>query len=347
MQCYPNRLPEQLNKGLLPYYLVFGDEPQQKLDAIEAIRAAARGEGYSERLSFTADGGFNWSELIQAGQAMSLFAERQIIELELPTAKPGAEGSKALTQFAELANPDLLLIVHGPKAGKDVQNTKWFKRLDKQGLFIPCYPLEDRALHQWVQGQFMLAGLKADADMVGLLCEHCEGNLLAAKQEIQKLAIHFAKEPASLTREAMEKTLVDQSRFTMFQLMDLLLAGDQLRAFKVLTRLESEGIEANAILWAMIKEHQTLKALTTAVQQGQGLAGLWQGMRIWKNRQSLYLSALKRLDANKLEALQAMLTNLDVTFKTAPPPRPYIALAHLSLAFLGADLSRLPLPEHD
>ena len=222
MQVYPNRFNATLKKGLQPFYLIFGDEPQQKLTAINQIREVATEQGFDERQTLVADAQFDWSTLLEATQTLSLFSSRQYIELELPTGKPGTQGSKILTELSAQNNPDILLVIHGAKIGKDVQNSKWFKAIDKHGTYVPCYPLEGNALQQWLMEQMRTQGLQVTPDVTRLLAEYCEGNLLAASQEIEKLCLLYPN--GNPTLEEVEQAVVDQSRYNVFQLIDVLLA---------------------------------------------------------------------------------------------------------------------------
>lgn len=339
MQVYPNRFADQLNKGLAPFYLVFGDEPQQKLDVLEKVRQVAKQQGFDERQRLTADGQFSWQSLIDATQTMSLFSSRQFIELELPTGKAGTEGSKILAELGKAPNPDTLIVIHGGKIGRDVQNTKWFKSLDKQGVYVPCYPLEGNQLQQWVRQQLQHTQLNADPACVKLIADFCEGNLLAAKQEIDKLALLFPNR--NLTLEQVESSIVDQSRFNVFQLVDVMLAGDARRTVKLLYRLESEGLEPTIVAWALTREWQTLTALMQARQQGQ--QPNWNQHKIWKNRQQLYISALNRLSDEHLHTIQQTLAQLDQQLKLSLLHRPYIALCHACLLFIPMPLDKLKL----
>ncbi|WP_340678155.1 DNA polymerase III subunit delta [Paraglaciecola sp.] len=339
MQVYPNRLKAAVEQKLAAFYLIFGDEPQQKLEAIQTIRDVASKQGFDERQSLTVDSQFSWDSLVEATQTMSLFSSRQFIELELPTGKPGAEGSKVLSLLAGQNNPDLLLVIHGAKIGKDVQSSKWFKLLDKQGVYVPSYPLEGNQLEQWLSQQMQLAGLQASKPICQLLVDYCEGNMLAAKQEVQKLALLYPNGNPSL--EQVEQAVVDQSRFTVFHLVDVLLAGDAQKAVKMLYRLESEGIEPTIILWALTREWQTLQALLFARQAGQ--APNWNQHRIWGQRQGLYNSAMQRLNLANMHALQQKLSVLDFAIKQSQINRPYVELCHLCLMFIPFNLDSMPL----
>jgi DNA polymerase-3 subunit delta len=339
MQIYPNRLKTAVEQRLAAFYLIFGDEPQQKLEAIQCIRDVALKQGFDERQSLTVDSQFSWDTLVEATQTMSLFSSRQIIELELPTGKPGSEGSKVLSLLAGQNNADVLLVIHGAKIGKDVQSSKWFKLLDKQGVYVPCYPLEGNQLEQWLSQQMQQAGLQTSKPICQLLVDYCEGNMLAAKQEVQKLALLYPNGNPSL--EQVEQAVVDQSRFTVFHLVDVLLAGDAQKAVKMLYRLESEGIEPTIILWALTREWQTLQALLFARQAGQ--APNWNQHRIWGQRQALYNAAMQRLNLANMHALQQKLSVLDFAIKQSHINRPYVELCHLCLMFIPFNLDAMPL----
>lgn len=339
MQVYPNRFDAQLSNGLQSFYLIFGDEPQQKMQAIEAVRQTVKQQGFDERQSLLADTQFEWNKLIEASQSLSLFSARQYIELELPTGKPGTEGSKVLASLAQDVNEDTIFLIHGGKIGKDVQNTKWFKALDKLGVYIPCYPLEGRQLQQWVTQQLQQSGLTASTDSAKVICDFCEGNLLAAKQEIEKLKLLYPDTP--LTPELIDKVIVDQSRFNVFQLVDVLLSGDAQKAVKMLYRLESEGVEPNIIIWALIREWQTLNQLVD--MQSKGQMPNWNQMRIWKNKQALYQSAMRRLNSTHLADIQNKLAILDNAFKQSAVQRPFVELCHVCMLFIPFQLNQIPL----
>ncbi|QPG04396.1 DNA polymerase III subunit delta [Salinimonas marina] len=338
MQVYPNRFHEQLSQGLQSCYLLFGDEPQQKFSMMNAVREQARKQGFEERTVLVADKDFSWSQLLEATQAMSLFSSMILIELELPTGKPGTEGSKMLQSVAEGLSSDILLLVHGPKIGKDVQKAKWFKALDAIGVHSICYALEGRQLHSWIQQTLQQFNVKADAVTVALIADFCEGNMLAAHQEIEKLALVYAGQ--TVTREQVEQIIVDQSRFTVFQLIDVMLSGEQQRCVKMLYRLESEGIEPNIVIWALIREFQLLWKLKTLQEQNQPVS--WQRFGIWRNRQGCYENALARLSKPVLAQIREQLKDADVAFKQNQVVRPYVKLCHLCMLFMGVPLT-LPL----
>ncbi len=339
MQVFPNRFNQELQRGLKPCYLLFGDEPQQKFSMIEAVRAKANAEGFTERTVFVADSGFSWSQLIEATQSLSLFASQQLIELELPSGKPGTEGSQTLQSIASNLGHDILLLIHGPRIGKDVQKGKWFKVLDDIGVHSICYPLEGNNLNSWIQQELQQAGLTADASCVRMIADMCEGNMLAASQEIQKLSLVHAGQ--TITPEQVEAAIVDQSRFNVFQLVDVMLGGEQQRCIKMLYRLESEGIEPNILIWALVREWQTLTQLQDQLKSGQQIQ--WMKLGIWKNRQGVYQSALNRLTPAHMKHIRQELEHADLAFKQNTVVRPYVKLAHLCMLFMGIPVGHLPV----
>lgn len=232
---------------------------------------------------------------------------------------------------------EVLLLVHGPRIGKDVQKAKWFKALDAVGIHTICYPLEGNQLTSWLQQCLGDVGLQCDASGVRMIADMCEGNMMAAYQEIQKLALVYQHQ--KLTPELIEKALVDQSRFNVFQLVDVMLNGDQQRCIKMLYRLESEGIEPNIIIWALTREWQTLSQLRESLSQGQTIQ--WQRHGIWQNRQGFYQSALQRLQKPQLDFIRHALESADLAFKQNVMVKPYVRLAHLCMLFMGIPIHTL------
>lgn len=341
MQVYPDKFQTTLNKVLSKCYLLFGDEPQQKFEMLTALRDKATQQGFDERTVMVADAEFNWSSLLQATQTLSLFAERQLIELELPTGKPGSEGAKLLVELSNSLSDDVLLVIHGPRIGKDVQRTKWFKALDAHGVFCICYPLEGKQLTNWIAQRLNKKGFNYRPECIKLLADFSEGNLMAASQEIEKLALAFPD--MQLDAERLANALVDQSRYNVFQLMDVILQGDGKRCVKMLMRLESEGVEPNIVIWALIKEWQTLWNLLQLQQTNQQIQ--WIKLGIWQNRQRFYQQAIARFNQQQLSAIGDKLAEADMLFKQTTVMRPFVTLCHLSLLLTGVPLAQLPLAD--
>lgn len=350
MQVYANKFDNHLKTaGLPPFVLVFGDEPQQKLQVIDSVRAYSKQSGFNEKQTLVADSEFSWSELIDATQTMSLFSDKQYIELTLPTGKPGAEGAKVLSAIAQDPSPDTLILIQGPRIGKDVQNTKWFKTLSKEAVFIHTYALEGNQLTQWIQAQCRSSQIQLTPQGVHMLADCSEGNLIAAKQEIEKLALlstdninendDNSDNLTQISDEDLASSIVDHSRFTVFQLVDELLIGNMQRAIKILQRLESEGVEPNIVLWALVKETQTLHSCMEMLAT-QGQINFNQ-LRIWSNKQGLYRAALDRLNQQHIETMLNDMQYADTVFKSEQIIKPYVLLAHLVLLFSAAKLPAL------
>ncbi|MDO6692415.1 DNA polymerase III subunit delta [Aliiglaciecola sp. 3_MG-2023] len=339
MQVYPNRLAQHVKQNNHSFYLVFGDEPLQKMLSIETIRKQALQQGFDERQQLSVDNQFQWSSLIEATQTLSLFSAKQFIELELPTGKPGTEGSKTLCELAENSHNDTIVLIHGQKIGRDVQNAKWFKALDKQGIYIPCFPLEGNNLQQWIAGYLNESGIKTGPESIKLLSDYSEGNLLAAKQEIDKLGLLFPD--GVVSEQQIMESVVDQSRYNVFQLVDVMLSGDAVKMVKMLYRLEAEGVEPTIVCWALTREWQILSSLLADKQAGKSIN--WNQYRIWKARQNIYLGAMQRLSFKTLDNIQQKLQVLDQRIKQSQVMRPYVELCHLCLLFVPFDLNGIPL----
>lgn len=340
MQLYPNKFDANVSsKGLPPFVLLFGDEPQQKIQVLDRVRKYAIENGFEERQTLTADSDFSWSQLVEATQTMSLFSDKQYIELTLPTGKPGTEGGKTLTNIAAEPSPDTLIVIQGPRIAKDVQNAKWFKQVLKHAVFVHTYTLENNALMQWLSAQCQMSGILLSQSGLDLLADYSEGNLIAAKQEIEKLALLVDGDEKQIDDKTLAKAIIDHSRFNVFQFIDEVLAGNMQRSIKILQRLEAEGVEPNIVLWALAKEAQTLQACAEMHAQ-TGQINFTQ-LRIWANKQSLYRSALTRLQNHQLTRLNQDLQIADLKLKSESVAKPFVLLSHIALLFSGSKLPEL------
>ncbi len=341
MQLNAREFVQKLQRENLPsFIMIFGDEPQQKLDMIDAVRQKAKQEGFDERQNFTLDSDFEWSHLIDAMQSLSLFASKQYIELNMLTAKPGAQGAKQFMEIAQMQNPDVVLLINGPKAGKDVQNTKWFKTLAANAWVSHVYELQNQQLHQYLANKANELGLHISQQAVAMVADLCEGNLMAGKQELNKMQLLFPNHQV-IDVEDVNRVMVQHSRFTVFQLTDTVLAGDVSKSIKILTRLEEEGIEPVVILWSLVKEAQLLIKLNN-IQQETGQINYRQH-GIWPSKQRLYDNALARISLNHLIKLNNALSQLDIAFKSAYVAKPYVLLSHIIIMFQGTSLDELEL----
>lgn len=329
MRVYPDQLAKQLSP-LKPCYLIFGDDPWLCDTSKQAILAQAKREGFEERIVLTQETGFNWRELQDEWNTMSLFASRRIIELHLPQAKPGSEGSSQLQSLMQQDNPDLLLIVTGPKLASEQTKSKWFKQLDDKGIYIPCATPEGPQFQRWLQGQIRAAGLNLVPDAQQLLQTLYEGNLLAADQAIQLLQLLSPHQ--QITSEQLQSYFEDQSRFSVFQLADCLLANQQEKAQHILAQLQAEGTALPILLWGQFKELTTLLQLKQAMEAGTPLQSLWSKFRIWDKRKGLYQGALSRLSLSQIETLLACASKTELKLKQQGD-EDWTSMSHLCLLY--------------
>lgn len=255
MKLTADSLTSHLNRELKPAYLVSGDEPLLAGEAADAIRRKARESGYTERQVFFADRSFDWNELRASSQTLSLFAERRILDVRLPTGKPG-DGAEVLEELATRPSPDQLLLVVSGKLERATQQSSWVKAFERDGAWVQIWPVDIGRLPEWIAARLRRHGLEPDAEAARILAERVEGNLLAAQQEIDKLALLL--QPGPIDAATLANAVVSSARYDVFQLSDAALRGDAGRALRVLDGLRSEGVEPTLVLWAMSREIRAL-----------------------------------------------------------------------------------------
>jgi DNA polymerase-3 subunit delta len=287
-----NQLQSQLQKNLASCYLVTGDEHLLVAEALDSIRGAARQQGFTSRDLHVAVTGFDWSVLRDSTSNLSLFAERRIVELRLPTGKPGRAGSQAIVDLIEQLGPDLMLIVVTPKLDRSGQSSKWVKALDAAGVNLTIWPIGLRELPGWISQRMRSVGLQPDRDAVTMIADRVEGNLLAAGQEIEKLRLLHGE--GKVSADDVSSAVANSSRFDVFKLVDAALGGDTKRAIKVLAGLREEGVEPVIIVWALTRELRTLASLADLLANGADLANGMQKVGVWRNRQALVRSCVAR-----------------------------------------------------
>jgi len=287
-----NQLKSQLQKNLAPCYLVTGDEHLLVSEALDAIRDTARLQGFTSRDLHVATTGFDWAQLRDSTSNLSLFAEKQIVELRLPTGKPGRTGSQAIVELIEQIGPDLLLLVSAPKLDRSGQSSKWAKALESAGISMLLWPIGPRELPGWITERMRRAGLQPDRDAVSIIADRVEGNLLAAGQEIEKLRLLLGEGEVSAAQ--VSSAVANSSRYDVFKLVDAALSGDAKRSMKVLAGLRAEGVEPVIIVWALTRELRSLASVSDALAGGVDLAAGMQKANVWRNRQSLVRSCIAR-----------------------------------------------------
>ena len=307
MQVRADQLAGHLSKGLRPLYVVHGDEPLLAQEACDAIRAAARAAGHTERQVHTVAGAhFDWSGLLGASQAMSLFADRQLIEIRIPSGKPGKDGSEALQRYCEHLSDDVLTLVILPKLDRTQQASAWFTALDGAGVSVRVDAIERKALPTWIaqrlaaQGQRVQGG-EAGQQALAFFADRVEGNLLAAHQEIQKLALLY---PAGeLSFEQIEAAVLNVARYDVFKLGEAVLAGQTSRALRMLDGLQAEGEAAVLVQWTLANDILSLKRVKDAMNQGKPLPMALREARVWGAKERLFERAVPLLTDNALAQL--------------------------------------------
>ncbi|KAF1020854.1 MAG: DNA polymerase III subunit delta [Paracidovorax wautersii] len=326
MQVALPQLPGQLQRGLRSLYTVHGDEPLLAQEAADGIRATARAQGYTERTVHTVAGAhFDWSEVLAACGSLSLFADRQLIEIRIPSGKPGKDGSAALQQLAAQAdgNDSTLLLVHLPRLDKATRSGAWFSALDGHGVTVQIDPVERRALPQWIaqrlaqQGQRVVAG-EAGQHALQFFADRVEGNLLAAHQEIQKLALLHG--PGELSFEQIEGAVLNVARYDVFKLSEAVLGGQLARAQRMIDGLRAEGESEVLVHWALAEDIRALKRVKDALNAGRPLPMALRDNRVWGLKEKLFERVLPRLGDAQIQQLLVAAQRVDGIVKGLKSP---------------------------
>lgn len=294
------QLSQHLGRGLGPLYVVIGDEPLLAMEAADAIRAKARSEGYVEREVLAAEGGFNWGELRASGASLSLFASKRILELRLPSGKPGVEGGNALEAFAADLPPDTVTVITLPRLDKRAAQAAWYQALAAAGTVVEVFPVELEQLPRWIAERLARQNQSADAETLRFLAEQVEGNLLAAHQEIQKLGLLYP--PGKLGFDQVSEAVLNVSRFDVFQLGDAMLAGDAARVARILDALEAEGEKPVPLLGVLAWLIRGLNKAKAALERGADMSAALREGGFWGERQQLARRALPKLSGEGLAA---------------------------------------------
>ncbi|MFZ3126653.1 MAG: DNA polymerase III subunit delta [Rhodoferax sp.] len=315
MQLAASQLSNHLGRGLKSLYTLHGDEPLLQQEALDAIRAVARAQGYTERTAHTVAGAhFDWSEVLAAGGSLSLFADKQIVEIRIPSGKPGKDGSVALQQLAEAAqgNDSTLTVVLLPRLDKATKSSAWFAALEGFGVAIAVEPVERQALPQWIaqrlaaQGQRVAAGEEGQRTLQ-FFADRVEGNLLAAHQEIQKLGLLFpvvaGTDAGVLSFEQVEGAVLNVARYDVFKLSEAVLGGQALRVQRMLDGLQAEGEGEVLVHYTLSEDIRALTRVKEAMGAGRPLPMALREQRIWGVRERLFERVLPKLSESKLAEL--------------------------------------------
>ena len=317
--------------------LVFGDEPLLIEETSDKVRNQALQLGYQERLVLTAETGFDWTRLTETTLGMSLFSERRLIDLRLPSGKPGDAGSKALIRYCESSIPDtaLLLICPG-RLDAAAKRSKWFKAVAQSGEVIEHKPITVAQLPAWIKSRVNAKGMDIERDAVALLVYYLEGNLLAAAQEIDKIALSVAQE-GIIRATDVEDGITDNARFNVFVLIDHCLRGDATKALRTLKGLRQEGVEPVLIVWALAKQVRTLYRLATGLAAGQPKAQLFKTFGVWNTQIPLITSTLSRFTQDELVYLLRRIAHLDRVLKGRESENIWQMLGYVCLSLCDTD----------
>jgi len=341
MKIYHNQLQQTLTQGFKPVWLVFGDEPWQKNDSLAKIKSHAQQQGFSEIIRFSSDNKFDWQQLIDEYQSMSLFASQRIIEVEFTTIKIGDSGNKTLLALSEIIEKnsslqDVVFIFHGAKLDGPSANRKWFKALSQIGCYLPIYDIDIKGLPRWLQNQARNLNVNLAPELSSLLIELFEGNLPALEQELQKLSLLFHSNQQISLNDA-EQLVTKQAKFNPFQIIDALLQGNCKKCLVMLDQLQQEGTAAGQIIWVFHKEINQLYAMLDKLAQGKPLNDLYKEYRIWDKRKPLYQHALTHVSLKNVKRAMSRLADIDLISKTSSEFNAFILLADLCITLYDGE----------
>tara|TARA_B100000686_G_scaffold261768_1_gene274843 strand:- start:3289 stop:4299 length:1011 start_codon:yes stop_codon:yes gene_type:complete len=303
MHIQPENLSQNLKKKLLPFYTVYGEEQLLAIEAADLIRTAAHTNGYINREIFTIDAQFKRSDMILRSNNLSLFEEKKLIDIRVPSGKPGKEGSKAIEDYCYSPPSDTLTLVTLPKIDKQGRTTKWFKALEKIGPMISVSLIEISQLPTWINQRLKNQNQKTDPDTLQFFAEKVEGNILAADQEIKKLALLYP--PGTLSFTQIKNAIMEVARYDVFKLSDAMITGEIARFILILKGLQGEGIATPFILTILVAQIRSLIIIRKGLDAGRPYVQIMKEAKIWGNRQKLMGNAAKRIGLKIL--VQALL----------------------------------------
>jgi DNA polymerase-3 subunit delta len=333
MQLAPAQLASHLKQGLQALYVLVGDEPLAHRECLDAIRQVARLQGFDERNSLLVERAFNWQQIASYGASISLFASRRLLEINVPSGKPGVEGGKALQALASQPLSDTTALIILPKLEREAKNSAWFGALEKQAVVINLEEVPASQLPKWIGARLAQQGQQASPATLEFLAHQVEGNLLAANQEVQKLGLlHPAGE---LSDDAVRQAVLNVSRYDAFQLGEAVLAGDSARTVRILQGLQDEGENAVAVMNPLMWVLRPLLGIKQAELRGENVMQAMTSARIYGERQALVKRALSRLSLRQLEAALQKLADIDKTAKGVMQGDAWLEISRLCFGLAG------------
>ncbi len=310
MNVRPDQLQSMIAKTIYPVYMVSGDEPLQQMESLDLIRCFLRQQDYAEREVLDVDAQFDWLSLMEAAASMSLFATRRIVELRLPSAKPGRQGSQILKDYLTQPPEDTVLIINAGKIDGNAKKSAWYKAVEQNGLLVQCWPVAVEKLSYWLKQRFKLRDMDADNEVLAYISQHVEGNLLAADQEIEKLCLLLG--PGKITYADVAETVSSQSRYSVFELVDMLLVGNTKRVIRIIAGLKAEGVVPVVVNWALAKD---IRLLAQASQDVSTADFLLKRSGVWQSRISMFKSCLSRHTQRSFQLMLKRCSYIDAASK--------------------------------
>lgn len=333
MKISNDRIADQLNRKLLPAYLLVSDEPLLLGEAADAIRRKAREQGFGTRELMFVERGFDWNDLYASGANLSLFSERRILELRMPTGKPGKPGAAALVSYLDNPPEDTLLLVLSGRLDKSARRGAWVRTFEKKAVMYELPPVPPAQLPRWISARMKAAELDCPIEVARMLADRVEGNLLAAAQEIEKLRL--ANGPGRVDADTVLRSVADSARFDVFTLADAALVGDAARLLRVIEGLRVEGVAVPLVVWALNSTLHQLALVAWHMHRGLGPDAAMAKAHIWSNRRTLVRAAVKRHGFASLYRMLARLGQIDRAGKGQGPGDPWAMIRQLACEMAG------------
>ncbi len=310
MNVRPDQLKSVVAKTTYPVYMVSGDEPLQQMESLDLIRSFLRDNDFSEREVLDVDAQFDWQRLMDEAANMSLFATRRIVELRLPSAKPGRQGSQVLKDYLSRPPEDTVLIINAGKIDGNSKKSAWYKAVEQNGMIVQCWPVAADKLSSWLQQRFRARDMDADNEVLAYISQHVEGNLLAADQEIEKLYLLLG--PGKITYADVAEAVTSQSRYSVFELVDMMLVGNTKRVIKIITGLKAEGVVPVVVNWALAKD---IRLLAHASQDLSSADFMLKRSGVWQSRIAMFKSCMSRHSPRSFQLMLKRCSYIDAVSK--------------------------------
>lgn len=336
MKIKAEQLSAQLKKATAQTYLVSGDEPLIVEESCDLIRAHLKNTGYDEREVLHIEAGFKWEYLLECANALSLFSFKRLIEIRLGSQKTNKVAAKILEEYLRFAPAENTLLIVANKLDSATKKTAWYKLIEKQAVLVEIWPIDNQQLPHWIQTRARAQNLALDSDAVQMLCDRVEGNLLAAKQELDKLQLLQSNQ--ALSAEDIINAVADSSRYDVFALSDAIVLCQSERSLKILQVLRQEGVEATIILWAISRELRIVYALKAGLEQGQAYEALCTKLRIWGKKKQALKFTVNTLTFKTLERLLKQAASADLILKGMREGDQWLIITDMILSFSGSEL---------